>query len=258
MKRLFSDIDNTLIYSHKHDIGEDKILVELRNGEKQAYMTRKTYEFLSSLRQRADFSLIPVTSRSKEQFERIFGLTGLLPEPKYAIIMSGGILLVDGKEDYAWTQETKEYIADALPEIEAAEDLMVADRDCGKMWNPYHFMVFCESTNPSAVVSRLEESIDISRVIVYQDERKVYVQPKRMNKGLAVERFVRRFGATATIGAGDFALTDSPMLNAVNYAIIPFDFKDYLHSRHVMRAPKDVLLSDYLCDTLSELDKEIG
>ena len=251
---IFADLDNTLLYSYKHDIGADKILVEMRQSRPQGYMTRKTYEYLAHLKKSEKMAIVPVTSRDKEHYDRIFGVHNLLRFPSYSIVLNGGILLVDGKEVYTWTQETQEMVRDSLPEIEAAVEFMEADPECGRKWQPNNLIVFCESSNPKAVAVKLEETLDMSKVHVYYDEHKVYVHPSRLSKGTAVERFVRRFGASATIGAGDFELTDASMLNAVSQAIIPYEFAEDLRAPNVIRAPKGALFSDFVCDTLKRME----
>lgn len=43
---LFTDIDNTLLYSYRREIGENKVVVEHINGKIQSYMTKRSYDFL--------------------------------------------------------------------------------------------------------------------------------------------------------------------------------------------------------------------
>ena len=38
---FFSDLDNTLIYSYKHDIGNDKESVEIYNGRKVSFRSEE-------------------------------------------------------------------------------------------------------------------------------------------------------------------------------------------------------------------------
>ena len=66
--RLFCDLDHTLIYSHRMPIGSDKMVVEYLNGKEQSFMTQGTFEFLCK---QNCVHLIPVTTRSKAQYERI-------------------------------------------------------------------------------------------------------------------------------------------------------------------------------------------
>ena len=46
MIAFHTDLDNTLIYSYKHDIGPQKRNVELYQGREISYITEETYHLL--------------------------------------------------------------------------------------------------------------------------------------------------------------------------------------------------------------------
>ena len=96
------------------------IYKEYLNGKEQSYMTQGTYEFLCK---QNCVHLIPVTTRSKAQYERISVFRKEL-RCKYALICNGGILLVDGIEDPAWHSETLTLISPELPELQATKELV--------------------------------------------------------------------------------------------------------------------------------------
>lgn len=117
--RLFCDLDHTLIYSHRVPIALNKIVVEYLNGKEQSYMTQGTYEFLCK---QNCVHLIPVTTRSKTQYERISVFHKELC-CKYALICNGGVLLVDGIEDPEWYSETLSLISPELSELQTIKEL---------------------------------------------------------------------------------------------------------------------------------------
>ena len=51
MKILCTDLDNTLIYSYKHDIGIQKRNVEIYQGREISYITDKTYDLLKKVKE---------------------------------------------------------------------------------------------------------------------------------------------------------------------------------------------------------------
>ena len=57
MTYFCSDLDNTLIYSYRHDIGKEKVLVETKEGKELSYMTKVSYELLKQVSQKKE--LIP-------------------------------------------------------------------------------------------------------------------------------------------------------------------------------------------------------
>ena len=89
MKIFMSDLDNTLIYSYKHEIGEEKTCVEIYQDREVSYMTNRSCELLKAVTEEILF--VPTTTRTIEQYERIHLDVGI---PKYALVCNGGVLLV--------------------------------------------------------------------------------------------------------------------------------------------------------------------
>ena len=69
MIAFFSDLDNTLIFSYKHDIGKEKRCVEIYQGREVSYITERTYGLLTYAASRLLF--VPVTTRTEEQYRRM-------------------------------------------------------------------------------------------------------------------------------------------------------------------------------------------
>ena len=63
-----SDLDNTLIYSYKREIGK-KVLVETMGEKELSFMTENTWRLLKELPPHMMF--VPVSTRSEEQYKRI-------------------------------------------------------------------------------------------------------------------------------------------------------------------------------------------
>ena len=74
--RLFcTDIDNTLIYSHRKPLRVPRRIAEYLNGKEQAYIPAGLYELIAAHTDK--FTVIPVTMRTPEQYGRIFVLEGI-------------------------------------------------------------------------------------------------------------------------------------------------------------------------------------
>ena len=54
MTALFSDLDRTLIFSHRVELPGEKLPVELLEGRVQSYMTRRTLAYLQEATAPAD------------------------------------------------------------------------------------------------------------------------------------------------------------------------------------------------------------
>lgn len=85
MTVLHVDLDNTLIYSYKHDIGNDRINVETYQDREVSFLTGTTYENLKKLKEK--LLIVPTSTRSIEQYRRIDLRIGSLP---YALVCNGG------------------------------------------------------------------------------------------------------------------------------------------------------------------------
>ena len=99
---FFSDLDNTLIYSHRHQISEPMVWVEELNGRRQSFMSRRSFDYFKT---RNWLEVIPTTMRTVEQYTRLLGLGEALGW-HLALVCNGAVLLVDGKEDPAWREES--------------------------------------------------------------------------------------------------------------------------------------------------------
>ncbi len=184
-----SDLDNTLLFSHRHRQPEDRC-VERLNGAEQGFFTRETPDLLPQVVQRVH--LLPITTRSIEQYQRIQWPDGTAP--RIALTANGAVLLRDGQMDRAWYATSVRcvegvYVYAAYPDIPAAERVA---RD------------WCGGSALQAVVSG----------------RKVYFFPPGIDKGTALRRAVERFGPERVIAAGD-SVIDVPMLRQADLALIP-------------------------------------
>lgn len=211
-----SDLDNTLIYSYKHEIGSEKRCVELYRGRELSYMTEKSLELLERIRERVLF--VPTTTRTVEQYDRIrLGTT----RAAYALVCNGGILLENGREDDGWYQESLAGISDCAGELKNAERILEEDPDRNfELRFIRKLFIFTKSGNPCNTISRLKKALNLAQVDVFGNGAKVYVLPRYLNKGTAVLRFREKLKAERMIACGDSEF-DIPMLDAADIPIAP-------------------------------------
>ena len=96
MQIVHTDLDNTLIYSYKHEIGGPKTCVEIYQGREISFMTETSHRLLGQLCSKPGVLVVPTTTRTLEQYQRIDLGIGV---PEYALVCNGGVLLHQGKED---------------------------------------------------------------------------------------------------------------------------------------------------------------
>lgn len=211
-----TDLDNTLIYSVRREIGLEKICVEIYQGMEVSFMTKRSYALLQQVKEHV--LVVPTTTRTKEQYERISFRNELSP---YALVCNGGMLLVNGESDPSWYEESLQLIADCDEVLAEAEKLLNEDPDvCFEVRNINKLFLFTKSEEPTRTITRITEAVDLAKVEVFSNGSKVYVVPKALSKGMAVERFRKRMASTVSIAAGDSRF-DVPMLEEATIAIAP-------------------------------------
>lgn len=252
MNLVVSDLDNTLIYSYKHDIGEDKIPVELYEGRQVSFMTEKSHELLKRVRDKVEF--VPLTTRSTQQYERIAFDDNW--KPHFALTGNGGSLLVDGVEEEAWKKESMRLIAPCKADLQKAYTIFEEDtnRTLDVRWVNGLFL-FTKSKEPEQTLQKLKEELGDTELLFYQNGVKVYAVPKVLNKGTALQRLKKRLQPEYTIAAGD-SMFDVEMLAEADEAFFPKALLPLLDQKREKRkkwnqTPEGELLSDQLLTYLS-------
>ena len=213
---LCTDLDNTMIYSHKHDIGEEKLCVEIYNNREISFITENTRKLLNEVRRR--MLVVPVTTRTMEQYNRINLGVG---EFEYALTCNGGILLRNGKSDENWYSESLNMVKDSSAEIKRAIEILKRDENVSfEIRFISDLFVFTKSDMPYETIKRLSAELDVEKVDIFDNGSKVYVVPKELNKGNAVKRLKRLIEHSVIIAAGDSNF-DISMLKAADYVIYP-------------------------------------
>lgn len=247
MRVIHLDLDNTLIYSYKRMLRSDadgpsvcgdsfpscqaafkegafkdggrKISVEVYQGREISFVTGRTQKLLRRLKKRC--VVIPTTTRTKEQYDRINLGTGVF---EYALVCNGGLLLVNGVSDSAWYHHSRELISDCTGELRHAVTLL--EREPLRKFELRfieELFLFTKCNDPDTVIQRLKMRLDDRKVDVFRNGEKVYVVPKMLNKGVALRRFREYIGADEALAAGDSEF-DVPMVEAADIGIVPKGF----------------------------------
>ena len=220
MKILCTDLDNTIIYSYKHDIGNEKMNVELYKEREISFISNHTFELLKKVKE--EFLVIPTSTRTIEQYERINLKIGTF---KYALVCNGSVLLVDGKKDKDWYEESLRLAKASNLEVKKALEYLENDkRRTFELRYIEDLFVFTKCDEAETVVNELREYLDKSLVNVFNNKEKVYVLPTLLSKGKAIERLRKYLKAKFIIAAGDSEF-DISMVEAADVGLVPYGFK---------------------------------
>ena len=250
MAVLFSDLDNTVIYSHRRRVGEPKIWVEERRGAPQSFMTEYT---LSYLKKQRWLKVIPVTTRTFVQYARLEKLARALGWDT-ALICNGAVLLRDGKEDLSWREESLRCSAQDRPAFLSALQFIYSKTAPASVTAVEPFLFYVKTDEPERVCESLTKKADPSHLSVYRDSRKVYCIPNSLSKGNAVRRYIRTYGVDLSIAAGDSTF-DISMLSQTDICLCLEDISAFAGAerRIVCSGP---VFSNEICDRLEQLRNE--
>lgn len=249
MTVLHVDLDNTLIYSYKHDIGNDRRCVEIYQGREVSFLTGTTYHNLRKLKEK--LLIVPTSTRSIEQYRRINLGIGSLP---YALACNGGVLLVNGEKEPSWYQTSLGMIRESLPALDRARHFLEQDgRRKFDLRLIEDLFLFTKCREPEAVVTELEEILQTDMADVFHNKEKVYVVPRALSKGTAVERFREYIHADRILAAGDSRF-DISMLRAADMGIAPQGFRqEFSLDFPIEEMPGKGIFSDEMSEKLLEL-----
>lgn len=215
-----TDLDRTMIFSHRFIKEQVPVsgytLVEKKDDKEISYMSDKVISKLHDLNKNKHVTIVPVTTRSIQEFERI----NLGIKTRFAIVSNGGTILEYGKPMKDWEEYIREQI-NRFDLIDCALDmaeLASVSRESKFIDNKY---IFNKTTNPEVydfeIGSLIGKYPDLTFV---RQKNKVYAIPKCFSKAIALRWLQNRLGCDKLVASGDSEL-DLPMLAIADYAIIP-------------------------------------
>lgn len=202
--------------------------VEYKEEKALSYMTPYALDLLKKLKNRSEFIFAPLTTRSSEQYERIrFFDDG---PPEIALAANGGILYIDGKADEEWFEESKRMISGCQEEFQKGKNFLAGDKNVYfEIRTVDELFVFTKSSDPLGTRAGLDAVLDGEKVCTWNTGDKVYIFPKILTKGKAVERLREKFSPGLVISAGDSDF-DISMLESADIALCPKDLMQYVDS----------------------------
>lgn len=223
MTLFATDLDNTLIHSYKTATDKDICVETMRTSDgtnkKLSFMTPKAYNLLKQAMRSKDFTLVPITTRSLEQYRRIHLFDVFIPS--YALVSNGGNLLLNGRVNEVWHERSKKLILSAIPEMKLGMNLLENDPHRSfEVRFVDDMFVFTKSEQPMLSAKKLRQNLNSENVSVHCNGSKVYIMPAMLTKQNAVKRLTKMFGFERVICAGDSDF-DISMLKSADISYVP-------------------------------------
>ena len=243
-KILFAtDLDNTLIHSLRHK-REGDVCVEWIDGGEWGYMSAEAIGLLRRVREHAE--VIPVTTRSIAQYQRIRWPEGL--QPRCAVTTNGAVMLEDDAPRADWQAGTEAIVSPVCQQLEQLTEQMHATGRflrCRMVDGMYAF-VYCREREQAVAVEA--EHRDMPGIRCVRSAKKVYFFPEGLDKGTAVTRLRQLIAPDHMVSAGDSSI-DVPMLRLADTAIAPASAKLPVEGGDVRLCTGE----DFACDVLREV-----
>ncbi len=244
------DLDNTLLHSHRVK-SEGDICAEILDGKEQSFLTPEACRLIRAITENENITLLPVTTRSQEQYNRIKFPEGCTP--KLALVCNGAVLLEDGAPEETWYNASAEAVKPHREELKRLEEKLKNSSDYADnpppplregSFTPRFGNVSGEGALPAGAPRfKTVRIVDDMFLFVYCLNRgeiediavqcrkntslaveysgsKMYFFPPIANKGYGVKRFAERYGYDRIIAAGD-SMIDLSMLEIADTALVP-------------------------------------
>lgn len=224
---IASDLDRTLIYSNRSidEFGRpvNRMLkpVENREGKWVSFMTNDSFLTLEQIFRKHLF--IPVTTRTMEQYRRIFIFQEELL-PRYAILSNGANILRNGEQMKEWSELLLSKKRNETASIEEIFAFLQREGPCfdGIKRRVEDLFVYFVLNKPLPV----EDKRTLSTLLaplgwnVSLQGRKLYFIPKVINKGDALKFVCSHSGENVLAGSGDSVL-DFDFLKHCHHCFVP-------------------------------------
>jgi len=225
---IASDLDQTIVYSPgaaARGPDRESRVVEVLDGKVISLLSTQTARGLRELERSA--VVVPVTTRTRRQYERL----DLPLRPRYAVVASGGGILVDGEPDLDWAASVAARLDGVSSPVAALQEVFAGYHD--REWllrvrdaDDVFLVAAVDADLLSAdELAHVSSACDGHGWRALHQGRKLYVLPHGLDKAAAVAEVADRVcsetgSPTVVLAAGD-TLLDWPMLCAAEHAWVP-------------------------------------
>jgi hypothetical protein len=215
---FFADLDDSFFQTRKKDIKGKFKATFPKNILKTSYYTKHQYNFLKFILKNEEIVFIPLTARTKDQFER----TKIYKKKQAQIYSSyyGSCLFINGQEHLNYTKSISKNALICLNHLEQLVNSVV-NKYPEVEFNNVDSKYYTTDSKDQKVVDYLiylinQQNLEID---IYIEEKYITLLPKICNKSSIVKYLQNRLKPTLTIGIGN-STSDLDFLNLCNFKII--------------------------------------
>ncbi|MCA0173638.1 HAD family hydrolase [Bacillus sp. RAR_GA_16] len=225
MRAFASDLDRTLIYSHRmidSKSATDVHLIETLDGKDISYISTYSREALNQLNN--DIYFIPVTTRTIEQYQRI-SLFQTTIQPEYAVTSNGGHILKGGEVLKDWSERLRASLEECLSlDVFIRQlDSLINGNWVERIRQADDLFVYLIIRRDQVSREELTLLFEWARIQGWQPSlqgRKLYFVPNPVNKWKAVEYLKNELGLSFLYTAGD-SLLDYDLIKNSDCGFVP-------------------------------------
>lgn len=228
-----TDLDRTVIFSSKFfkPCEKNVTCVEYKGNKEISYMYNEALDLLYELMEKKDLFLIPITTRSLEQYQRVTPFQ----KCKYAIVANGGIILYNGEVFKPWQKHIKEilekyqeYDNNVVEILKKYQDYF--DSEIRKVDDIFYFVKLQDNDDRNEeLLKYLDITIDKSLWNFTLQGLKLYIIPKEITKENALNFLKSYLNESFLITSGDGKLDkDFIMMGDIIFIPLCSEVLDYM------------------------------
>ncbi len=223
------DLDLTLIYSRgslarsgwgtPEPTGDWLLVEHHEESGSRSYVSPELRHHLDALR--AIATVVPVTTRTRAQFERISPLGSARFDP--SVCANGATMLVNGVPDDKWAWDVEQELTSTCSVEQIGQQLDalgLSQQGARSADNHFCYIVVDDIARTEARLPDLQSELALLGWVACLSGRKLYALPASLTKAAAVARLARRVDAEFVVAIGD-SILDLPMLERADYSIAP-------------------------------------
>lgn len=219
-----TDLDRTLIYAERFLASYEKeaINIEIFKEKPISYISAKALALLKELDKVA--TVIPITTRNREQYERI-SIWGEHIKPRIYVVNNGGTIFIEGKEDPIWTEKIKKQLSELTLSYEEALRLFLSlYKGPVERYKKSDELIWVVLSDKNQIdweaVKNFQRHVEEHGWKIDVTGRKIYLYPACISKWKALHYIKMNYLDEEVVAAGD-SLFDAEMIHRAEFGVVP-------------------------------------